>query len=321
MTQPIRWGILGAAQFALDHMGPAIHAARGATLTALATSDLTKAAAFCALAPGLRVHDSYDALLADPDVDAIYIPLPNHIHVDWSLRALEAGKPVLCEKPIAMREADFDRLIAARDETGLLAAEAYMIVHHPQWQRAKEILESRALGRLVHVDTVFSFNNPDPGNIRNKPDTGGGGLRDIGVYTFGSIRFVTGQEPDTVAARIDWENGIDATAYVDAQFPGFAFRSVTSMRAHDRQDVVFHGQDGIMRLSAPFNPGNFDVAQITVEQGATRTTERFVRANHYVNQVEAFGRSLRDGVAYPCPLEFSRGTQAMIDRAYAAATG
>jgi len=319
MTTPIRWGILGAAKFALEHMGPAIHSARGATLAALATSDSAKAAGFAEFAPGLRVHNSYESLLSDPEIDAVYIPLPNHIHVEWTLRALEAGKPVLCEKPIAMRAGDFDRLIDARDASGLLAAEAYMILHHPQWQRAKAIIDSGALGNLVHVDAVFAFDNTDPGNIRNKPDTGGGALRDIGVYTFGSTRFATGQEPQRVSARIDWQNGIDATSFVDAEFPDFSFRSVTSMRAHNRQDVVFHGQKGILRLSAPFNPGVHDVARLTLETGMTRTTERFMRENHYVLQVEAFGRALREGTPYPCPLEFSRGTQAMIDRAYAAA--
>ena len=118
----LRWGILGAAKFALEHMGPAIHAARGAQLVALATSSAGKADPFKAFAPGLHVHDSYDALLADPDIDAVYIPLPNHMHVEWTLKALEAGKHVLCEKPMALNAAEFDRLIAARDASGLLAA-------------------------------------------------------------------------------------------------------------------------------------------------------------------------------------------------------
>ena len=138
MSTPVRWGILGAAKFAREHMGPAIHAARHAELAALATSSPDKAEPFRAFAPGLRLHADYDALLADPEIDAVYIPLPNHLHVDWTLKAIAAGKAVLTEKPIALQAAEIDRIIAARDATGVLAAEAFMIVHHPQWQLVRD---------------------------------------------------------------------------------------------------------------------------------------------------------------------------------------
>ena len=132
---PVRWGILGAANFARQHMAPAIHAAEGAELAALATSDPAKAAGFKAFCPSLFVHDSYEALLADPTIEAVYIPLPNHLHVEWTLKAIAAGKHVLTEKPMTLVASDFDQLIAARDKSGLFVAEAYMIVHHPQWHR------------------------------------------------------------------------------------------------------------------------------------------------------------------------------------------
>jgi hypothetical protein len=201
--QTVRWGILGAANFARQHMAPAINEAEGAVLAALATSDAARAAPFAAIAPGLRVHSSYDALLADPEIDAVYVPLPNHLHVEWTLKALAAGKHVLTEKPIAMTATEIDRIIAARNSSGLLAAEAYMIVHHPQWQRARELVQDGAIGAVRHADAAFSYDNAaDPGNIRNRPETGGGGIRDIGVYTYGSVRFVTGAEPDTLQARV-----------------------------------------------------------------------------------------------------------------------
>ena len=174
--EPVRWGIRGAAKFAREFMGPAIHAARGAQLAAVATRDVTKAEAFAAFCPGLRVHDSYDALLDDPEIDAVYIPLPNHMHVEWTLKALAAGKHVLCEKPITMHASEFDQLIAARDASGKLAAEAYMIVHHPQWQHGRQLVAVGAIGRVRHVTGAFSFDNrTDVGNIRNKAETGGGG--------------------------------------------------------------------------------------------------------------------------------------------------
>lgn len=175
MAETVRWGILGAANFARQHMAPAIHLAENAVLAGLATSSPEKAAPFQALAPNLRVFDSYDKLLTHPGIDAVYVPLPNHLHVKWAKRALAAGNAVLVEKPIAMQESEFDELIAARDASGLVTAEAFMIVHHPQWQRAREVLAEGVLGKLTHVDAMFCYNNAAaPDNIRNRPETGGG---------------------------------------------------------------------------------------------------------------------------------------------------
>lgn len=323
MAETVRWGILGAAKFAREHMGPAIHAANGAELASVATSDPANARGFKAFAPSLKVTTAYDDLLADPDIDAVYIPLPNHLHVEWTTQALAAGKPVLCEKPIAMDAHDVDALIAARDAAGLLAAEAYMIVHHPQWQRARALYQQGSIGELVFVDAAFSYDNSgDPGNIRNRPETGGGSLPDIGVYTFGSVRYVTGEEPVSVAAKIRRENDVDVFSHVTADFPSFRYSSMTSMRLHPRQEVVFHGREGVMRLTAPFNANVFGQAELWVHKNsatpASVTVERWPGVNHYVEQVQNFGRSLREGVAYPWTLEDAKGTQAMIDAALAA---
>jgi predicted dehydrogenase len=322
MTDPIRWGILGAAKFAREQMGPAIHAAKGAELTALATSSPEKAEGFRDFCPGLRVHDSYEALLADPAIDAVYIPLPHTLHVEWSVKALQAGKHVLVEKPTAMTAAGIDPLIAARDRSGLLAAEAYMIVHHPQWQRARALLREGAIGRLIHVGAFFSYDNSaDRDNIRNRPDTGGGSLPDIGVYTCGSTRWMTGEEPVEVRAEITREDGVEVTTHMRARFPSFDFTGTTSMRMHPRQEMVFHGQDGVLRLTAPFNAGLFGQAQVELHRGMSVTVERFPSANHYVLQVEAFGRTVREGAPYPWTLEDARGTQVMLDMAWASEGG
>lgn len=316
----LRWGILGAAEFARRHMGPAIHAAKGAELAALATSSPEKAAGFQAFAPGLQVYDDYAALLAAPDIDAIYVPLPNHLHVEWTLKALRAGKHVLCEKPMALQAADFDALIAARDQAGTLAAEAFMIVHHPQFIRARELMQGGAIGQLVHVDAHFSFYNDDTGNIRNQAAAGGGGLRDIGVYTFGSARFVTGQEPNGIShATLRYENEVDVFAQVAATFPDFTYSAVVSMRMFPHQHITFHGTKGVMRLTCPYNANVFDVAQLTLETGGQKVvTERWPATNHYVLQVENFCNAVQNGASYPCPLEFSRGTQKMMDMVFAA---
>jgi predicted dehydrogenase len=320
MTQATRWGILGASKFAANHMGPAIHAAKGAELVALATSSPGKAAPFEAFAPGLRRHDSYAALLADPAIDAVYIPLPNHLHVDWSLKAIAAGKHVLCEKPMTLHAAEFDALITARDASGLTVAEAFMIVHHPQFQRARTLVQDGAIGRLRHVDAVFSYFNDDATNIRNQPDMGGGGLRDIGVYTCGAARFVSGAEPERIThVHMERENGVDTFVQLSAGFPDFTFASVVSMRVFPRQEVVFHGDAGVLRLTCPFNANVHGQAEVHLETaGKTVTVERFPGVNHYVLQVEAFGRAIHDGAPYPCPLEFSKGTQTMLDMVFAA---
>ena len=320
--KPVRWGVLGAARFAREHMAPAIHAAEGAEFAALATSDPAKAEGFHAFCPTLAVHDSYDALLADPSIDAVYIPLPNHLHVEWTLKTLAAGKHVLTEKPIAMKAREIDQIIAARDRAGLLAAEAYMIVHHPQWQRAKAWFEAGEIGELVHADVAFSYNLTEDGNIRNRPETGGGSLRDIGVYTFGCARFVTGAEPVDLSARIRRENGVDVFAQVAATMEGprgrFSYGSMTSMRMYNRQVATFQGTRGMIRLEGgPFNANVNDLAEVELHRDGNRVTvERFPTANHYKLQVEAFSRTVRTGAAYPCPLEFVRGTQAMIDRVF-----
>ena len=316
----IRWGILGAANFARQQMGPAIHAAQGASLDALATTDPAKAARFQSFAPQLRVHSSYDALLADPNIDAVYIPLPNHMHVDWTINALEAGKHVLCEKPMTLQADEFGRLIAARDRSGKLAAEAFMIVHHPQFIRARQLVEDGAIGKIVHIDASFSFFNDDTSNIRNRADAGGGGLRDIGVYTFGAARFVTGQEPTAIPfAHLRFENGVDVFAQVAATFPEFTYSAVVSMRMFPQQHITFHGEAGILRLTCPYNANVHDVAQLKLEtEGHAQMVERWPAANHYIMQVENFCKTAQNGDAYPCPLEFSRGTQKMMDMVFAA---
>ena len=210
----LNWGVLGASRFALEHLTPAMQLSKNNRFLALATRSKQKAAPFVRLEPGIDVFDDYDQLLADNRINAVYIPLPNTMHVDWTKRAIQAGKHVLCEKPIAMKSNEINELIELRNKSGLLIAEAYMIVHHPQWIKAKEIVQSGTLGELIQVDAVFSYNNKtDHQNIRNSSQLGGGGLPDIGVYTLGSVRFVTDQEPLTIRhADIKYENGVDVWA-------------------------------------------------------------------------------------------------------------
>ena len=313
------WGILGASKFAKEQMGPALHAAKGARLAGLGTSSEDKAQGFKDFAPDLAMYDSYESLLAAPEIDAVYIPLPHHLHVEWALKALDAGKHVLVEKPVAMAAEHIDPLIAKRDETGLFCAEAYMIVHHPQWQRVKHLLADGAIGRLIHVNGIFTYDNSgDPGNLRNTKGSGGG-IPDIGVYTYGATRWATGQEPTEIThAQIDYENGVDVIARVSAQFDGFTATWVNSMRMHLFQEMIFHGAEGVIKLTAPFNANVYDGARIEIHQpGLGLRVERFPAANQYVNQVEAACRSIQAQESYPWSLEDARGTQVMIDQVFA----
>lgn len=316
--QPLRFGILGASNFALKRMAPAMQAARGVQLVALATSSPDKAAPFADLAPGLRVHGGYDDLLADPAIEAVYIPLPNHLHVDWSIRALEAGKHVLCEKPLALQASEIDPLIAARDRTGRFAAEAYMIMHHPQWHQVRDWLDEGAIGRLRHADTVFTFHNPDPGNIRNRPE-GGGSIPDIGPYAYSSIRFAARAEPVALRSTIRREAGLEVFAQVTGEMEGpqgrFSFGAMTSIRLHDRQEACFQGESGLIRVHAPFaaNVGGEAVVTLT-RKGAPDTVLRWPGLNQYVLQLEAFVAHVREGAPYPWTLEDARKAQEMIDR-------
>ncbi|RPE71976.1 putative dehydrogenase [Pacificibacter maritimus] len=322
MGKTIRWGILGAANFAKTSMAPAIHAAKGAKLVALATSSREKAEGFQAFCPELDVMTDYDALLARDDIDAVYIPLPNHLHVPWAIKAMKAGKHVLVEKPVAMAAEEIDELIALRDDTGLLCAEAYMIVHHPQWARAKEILSGGRLGELAHVDTFFSYNNPEMGNIRNRPETGGGSIRDIGVYTYGSTRWATGQEPREIThTNIRYENDVDVFAEVNANFESFSYHAITSMRINISQSITFYGDAGVLRMDAPFNAELFGPTQMhLIDAKGRETVEYFGDVNQYVLQVENFCAAVVSGqeahADYPWTLENARGTQSMIDRIF-----
>lgn len=315
----VRWGILSAAKIARDWVCPAIHKSRRGFVAAVASRDMERAAALADVYDA-RAISSYDALLADPNIDAIYIPLPNRAHVEWTRKCLEAGKHVLCEKPIALAAGEIDGLIAARDSNTGFAAEAFMVTHHPQWLRVRELMHGGAIGTLLQVQGAFSFNNPDPGNIRNIPELGGGALRDIGVYPSAVTRFVTGSEPDKIRATIDWDAGIDATSRVKADFPGFSLDFYVSMRMAPRQFMTFHGDRGWLTAHAPFNVGNYGDAVLELREADGRITlERFPGADQYCLQADAFHDTILDGADYACPLEFSRGNQRMIDMIYAAA--
>ncbi|MCV2877151.1 Gfo/Idh/MocA family oxidoreductase [Rhodobacteraceae bacterium XHP0102] len=315
MLHYVNWGILGASNFALNEMAPALHLAGRGRLAGIATRDVAKAAPFARIAPDLSVHDSYEALLADPLIDAVYIPLPHTMHVEWGIKALQAGKHVLVEKPTAMQADEITPLIEARDKSGLVASEAFMIVHHPQWHMAREIITSEQLGTLQRVRAAFTYNNAsDTQNIRNKAAMGGGSLPDIGVYTIGSTRFATGGAlREIYDAKIEYEGDCEVTAEARAGFDGFDAHWLTSMRMHPFQEVTFHGSAGVLRVPTPYNAGVFDQARLVIETGMERREIRFPKVNQYVLQVENLNAAILDGAALKWRLEDAVETQETID--------
>ncbi|MBL4807549.1 MAG: Gfo/Idh/MocA family oxidoreductase [Rhodobacteraceae bacterium] len=315
--QQLRWGILGTANIARQWLCPALQRSKNGYVAGVASRTLAKAEEFAAPYRGAKTYGDYEAMLADPDIDAIYIPLPNGSHVEWTLKCLEAGKHVLCEKPIALKADQIDALIEARDRTGKFAAEAFMIAHHPQWTRVRELIAEGAIGKLKHVQGAFSFFNDNMADIRNRPEDGGGALRDIGVYPVVSTRLATGAEPISVRSHIEWDNGIDATARATAEFPDFTMDFYVSMRMSLRQSMVFHGDKGFLTVLAPFNAGAYGESRIEIQMdNRSRWSESFTMADQYVNQFEAFYETAVNGAEYPCTLEFSKANQRMLDMVY-----
>lgn len=318
----VSWGILGASTFALEQMGPAIHMAKGTELAAVASRDVRKITAFQNFAPNCRAISSYEELINDPEIDVIYIPLPHHLHKEWAIRAMNAGKHVLAEKPIAMHHCDFEDLLETRNTTGLLVSEAFMIVHHPQWQRARQMVGNGAIGKVIHITGGFSYDNSDdPKNIRNQAEMGGGGLRDIGIYTIGSARYVMDKELENISAKVRLESGFDVFASIQGTIGDAEYSTYVSTRMHPHQEMLFHGSEGILRLTAPFNPNVFGEARLELHQPSLGLrVEKFPAANHYIIQVEAFNESLLKSKPLAWTLEQARGIQRSIDTILAVAT-
>jgi len=319
----IRWGILSTAKIGREWVMPAIRLSRNGTLSALASRDPARGSVVCERFDITNLYSSYEDLIASPEVDAIYISLPNTMHVEWTRKAIEAGKHVLCEKPIAMKAEEVDGLIEARDKKGVLAGEAFMVAHHPQWQMTRDIIASGRIGKLRIVEGSYTYDNREATNIRNRRELGGGGLRDIGVYPVVTTRLATGREAVSATANIDWDPAFRtdrfASCWVD--FEEFALSFYCGTQAARRQQMTFHGDKGWMRLDAPFNPGIYDQASVTIRMNDASRIEQttFPQANQYQLMVENFGDAAQAKGTFAFPLESSRANQRVLDMIFAAA--
>ena len=201
----IRWGILGASKIAFEQVIPAMLKSKNTKLLAIASRDIDKAKLFSQKYSIQKVFNNYEQLISDPEIDAIYIPLPNHLHVPYSIKCLNAGKHVLCEKPISIKAKEVLDLIEIQKKNRRIISEAYMVRFHPQWIKTKELIDNGAIGKLTGIQGMFNYYNDDPKNIRNDASIGGGGLLDIGVYPIVTSRYVLGCEPEKVIALVDYD--------------------------------------------------------------------------------------------------------------------
>ncbi|NVK31387.1 MAG: Gfo/Idh/MocA family oxidoreductase [Gammaproteobacteria bacterium] len=321
----IRFGILSSAKIAREHLIPAAFKSDAVQISAIASRDLARAQEVAAKYRISQAFGSYEALLESDTVDAVYIPLPSSDHVEWAIKAADAGKHVLVEKPLALNADEIQSVIEARDRNGVVVTEAFMVTYHPQWQLVKDWISDGKIGRLRQVQGAFSYFNRDPSNMRNQLSLGGGALPDIGVYPTVTTRFVTGQEPLAVRGRVDFdpEFGTDIYANVNAEFADFNldFYVATQMATH--QSMRFHGDKGYVELSAPFNSNIYDIAKVTYFNHTHGESEvrQFLSVDQYALQYDAFAHALNSGDHSALfSLEQSVLNQRLLDGVYASNT-
>jgi len=326
MANRVNWGVLSTAKIGREKVLPAMIGSERCAVVALASRDLESAERVAGQLGIPRAYGSYEALLADPHVEAIYNPLPNHLHVPWTVRALAAGKHVLCEKPIALTAAEAETLIAARDKSGKLVAEAFMVRQNLQWLRAREIVRSGALGEVRTIQTFFGYHLLDPTNVRNQADIGGGGLMDIGCYAIATARYLFGAEPLRVAALIDRDPamGIDRLTSALIEFPGarhLTFTTSTQLSPHQR--VTIGGSKARLEILVPFNAPNDRPCRIVLDDGRDlfgggAVIEDFPVVDQYALQGDAFSRAVRGEAALEFPIEDAVRNMRVIDATFRA---
>ena len=298
----VRWGVLSTAKIGTQKVLPAMQQGQYCEIAAIASRDLAKAQADAARLGIPKAYGSYEELLADPEIEAVYNPMPNHLHVPWSIKAIEAGKHVLCEKPIGLSAAEAQELLdAARQHPQIKVMEAFMYRHHPQWLRAKQIVDAGGIGELRTVHSFFSYFNDDPSNIRNMAEIGGGGLMDIGCYNISISRFIFGAEPQRVLGIVEY----DPTFHTDRLASGIldfgrgtaTFTCSTQLTSYQRVNI--YGTTGRVEIEIPFNapqdqPCRYVVDDASALDGSGCRVVTLPVADQYQLQAEAFSRAVRE---------------------------
>ncbi|MEO7085065.1 MAG: Gfo/Idh/MocA family oxidoreductase [Gemmatimonadaceae bacterium] len=325
--RPIRWGVLSTANIGLTKVIPAIQSSTGSEVVAIGSRQLTDAQNAATKLGIPRAYGSYDELLADPDIDAIYNPLPNHLHVPMSIRAANAGKHVLCEKPIAMSAKEARELLVARDRNGVQIAEAIMVRTHPQWQRVRELVASGRIGELRLITGHFSYYRRDPNDVRSKVEYGGGALLDIGGYLITMSRWLFGAEPFEVVGQIerDPDFGVDRLASGLLRFPNgqAVFSCAGQLSLHQRMQIL--GTRGRIDVEIPFNPAADRPTTLVVDDGRDLNgggaeTIEIPAADQYRLQAERFVDAIRGVGIVPVTVEDAIANMSVLDALFASAT-
>ncbi|HXV71694.1 MAG TPA: Gfo/Idh/MocA family oxidoreductase [Acidimicrobiia bacterium] len=307
--EPVRWGVLSTADIALQKVIPAMQRSELSPVTAICSRSADKAAAAADSLGITRSYGTYEELLSDDSVEAVYIPLPNHMHLEWTLKAAEAGKHILCEKPLAMTTEDAHTMVDVCDRAGVRLMEAFMYRQHPLWVETKRLLDSAAIGDVQVVDIIFSYFNDDPTNIRNIREAGGGALYDIGCYAINASRMLFGAEPTDVKASIlsDESMGVDIVTAAILRFGDGTASFVCSTRMEPDQRVDIYGTEGRLTVEIPFNIPPDRPTRILEVRGGTPPADpgievhEIATADPYTVQADAFSRALRtDG---PVPVD------------------
>jgi len=326
MSKKLRWGVLSTAAIGLKKVIPAMQLGQSASVDAIASRDLGKARQ-AATALGIpKAYGSYEELLADPEIDAIYNPLPNQLHIAWTIKAAEAGKHVLCEKPFSMTVAEAKSLLAVRSRTGVKIGEAFMIRSYPQWLRVRELLNHGRVGELRSVFGFFSYFNVDPTNIRNQVEAGGGALMDIGCYLIHASRYAFAQEPTRVVARIERDPKLQTDRLTSAilDFPGGQSVFTCSTQLLPYQRVHFIGTRGRIELEIPFNAPKDRPTRLFIDGsgdlfGGGISTETFPVSDQYTLQGDAFSKAVLENTEVPVPLEDAINNMAVIEAIFKSA--
>jgi predicted dehydrogenase len=326
MPNKVRWGVLSTAGIAVKKVVPAMQKGEWVDVTAIASRDLHKAQEVARTLGIPKAYGSYEELLADPQIEAIYNPLPNQLHVPWSIKAAEAGKHVLCEKPISLTVAEARTLLQVQQRTGVIIGEAFMVRTHPQWLRARELVKSGHIGALRSIQGFFSYFNTDPKNIRNQPECGGGGLMDIGCYPINTARFLFDEEPLRVSGAVENDPNFKCDRLTSAilEFPSgqAAFTCSTQLVPYQRMQLL--GTRGRIEIEIPFNAPNDRPCRIFIDDGRDLfgggiTQETFPICDQYTIQGDAFSRAVREGTAPPVPLTDAIKNMAVIEAVFRSA--
>jgi len=316
----IRWGVLGVARIATEKVIPAMQRGEWSEVTAIASRDIDKARAAAARLGLAKAFGSYEELLADEDIDAIYNPLPNHLHVPWSIKAAERGKHVLCEKPIALSADEARQLLAVRDRTGVKMQEAFMVRTHPQWIAVRDIVTSGRIGDVKSMLGVFSYTNRDPANIRNQTAAGGGALMDIGCYLVYTSRFIFGREPLRVTGAVERDPvmGTDRLTSVLLDYGSGHAAGSCSTQMVFAQRMQFYGTLGRIELPIPFNAPPDRPTRIIIDTGADLFGGGISHididtCNQYTIQGDLFSKAILNDTPVPSPLEDAVRNMMCID--------